>query len=277
MDILVGGDVCFGRWFKSTYISYSKRGCLDALRDIPRDYFMCNLENPLSNAHDLRDMSKNATLAGHPGDTTHLLSAGVDFASVANNHALDLNSKGLEDTCSALDDVGISWAGAFGKYAHIDHERRLILLPSNFILDDGSVEYDPSLVSIHENFIGEFLALRNEYPEYLIFIFPHWGYEYSVHANKGQIRLAKKWIDLGADAVVGAHAHVLQEAVVYKGKPILFGQGNLYFLHKNPRYYNNPQTHTTRVTLLSFKGREFLGGEHTPLKVLNDKVERGTY
>jgi poly-gamma-glutamate synthesis protein (capsule biosynthesis protein) len=274
MDILVGGDVCFGRWFKKDYISYATPSCLDILSTISRDYFICNLECNLSDAHGLRDMPKGTTLAGHTKDVQHLISAQVDFVTLANNHALDLQLKGLQDTTHTLSENNISWGGVFDRRAHIDHTRELILISTNFIIDASDREdlYTPEVITTHEKFLPLFLSLRNKYPTYKIFVLPHWGYEYSTRATSGQVRLARKWIDLGADAVVGAHAHVIQSEEIYKGKPILYGQGNLYFLHKNWKYYYNSDTHESRVSLLTFEGRDFKGLRHTPLWIENDRV-----
>ena len=59
----------------------------------------------------------------------------------------------------------------------------------------------------------------------------HWG----VSAASGgtgelmdyQTEMGRFSIDAGADLVVGHHAHVLQPIEVYRGKPILYGLGNL--------------------------------------------------
>lgn len=40
---------------------------------------------------------------------------------------------------------------------------------------------------------------------------------------------AYAYIDAGADAVIGAHPHILQGIEYYKGKPILYSVGNFWF------------------------------------------------
>ena len=44
-----------------------------------------------------------------------------------------------------------------------------------------------------------------------------------------QFDLARSFIDAGADAVIGAHPHVLQGFDSYNGKPILYSLGNYWF------------------------------------------------
>ena len=60
-------------------------------------------------------------------------------------------------------------------------------------------------------------------------IFPHWGTEYEQTHSISQEKLAHAWIDAGADFVFGGNPHVIQDAEVYKGKPIFYSMGNLLF------------------------------------------------
>jgi poly-gamma-glutamate synthesis protein (capsule biosynthesis protein) len=56
----------------------------------------------------------------------------------------------------------------------------------------------------------------------------HWGWEDPV-ANARQRQLARTMIDAGADAVIGGHPHLVQDAERYKGKPIFYSLGNFVF------------------------------------------------
>ena len=66
-------------------------------------------------------------------------------------------------------------------------------------------------------------------PNQRVIVFPHWGEEYKPIHNKQQEQLAHEWIDAGADLVIGSHPHVIQDAEIYKGKPIFYSLGNLLF------------------------------------------------
>jgi poly-gamma-glutamate synthesis protein (capsule biosynthesis protein) len=52
-----------------------------------------------------------------------------------------------------------------------------------------------------------------------------------------QKRLARRMIDAGVDAVVGAHPHVTRGAECYKGRPIAYSLGNFLFSG-----FDKPQT-----------------------------------
>ena len=64
-----------------------------------------------------------------------------------------------------------------------------------------------------------------------IFIYPHWGMdgEYTRYPSPAQLKLAREWIDAGADGVIGNHSHVPQGKELYKGKPIYYSLGNFNF------------------------------------------------
>ena len=60
-------------------------------------------------------------------------------------------------------------------------------------------------------------------------VYVHWGIERSTQPEEYQRTLARQYIDAGADAVIGAHPHVLQGIEYYQGKPIFYSLGNFIF------------------------------------------------
>ena len=63
----------------------------------------------------------------------------------------------------------------------------------------------------------------------LIFVSLHWGEEYQLQSNVEQQRIARALIDVGADAVIGHHPHVIQEVEEYNGGWIFYSLGNFIF------------------------------------------------
>ncbi len=51
------------------------------------------------------------------------------------------------------------------------------------------------------------------------------------------MKLARRWIDGGADGVFGNHSHVPQGRETYKGKPIYYSLGNFDFDHPEGKLY----------------------------------------
>ena len=68
----------------------------------------------------------------------------------------------------------------------------------------------------------------------LFIVIPHWGREYIDYPSLRQRYMAHKWIDCGADLIVGHHPHIIQGKEIYKGKSIYYSLGNYIF----PDSYN---------------------------------------
>lgn len=79
--------------------------------------------------------------------------------------------------------------------------------------------------------------IRNQHD--LVIVYPHWGKdgEYTRWPSPRQQRLARRWIDAGADGVFGSHSHVFQGHETYKGKAIYYSLGNFSFPHPENRLY----------------------------------------
>ena len=80
-------------------------------------------------------------------------------------------------------------------------------------------------------------SLKTKYD--IVYIYPHWGKEseYTRYPNPRQIKLAHKWIDVGADGVFGSHSHVFQGYEEYHGKPVFYSLGNFFFPHPESKLY----------------------------------------
>lgn len=72
-----------------------------------------------------------------------------------------------------------------------------------------------------------------------VYVYPHWGKEgeYTRYPSPRQRRLARQWIEAGADGVFGHHSHVFQGYEIYHGKPVFYSLGNFYFPHPESRLY----------------------------------------
>lgn len=83
--------------------------------------------------------------------------------------------------------------------------------------------FDPDTTSV----VNEIKNIRNKTD--FIIVYPHWGAEYKTNFSKSQQDKAYKFIDAGADAVLGAHPHVIQPIEIYKDKVIFYSLGNFIF------------------------------------------------
>lgn len=170
----------------------------------------------------------------------HILAGGFAALSVANNHVNDAGN--FRETYAELTSrfPGIQFFGTTSKpYAVIEQSNnRTIVIGclepcrsrSDFIFKQEEVA---ALIS----------KLRSSQPQpptsTSIFIYPHWGKEgeYTRYPAPWQLRLAREWIDVGADGVFGSHSHVPQGREYYKGKPIYYSLGNFDFDHPESKLY----------------------------------------
>jgi poly-gamma-glutamate synthesis protein (capsule biosynthesis protein) len=104
------------------------------------------------------------------------------------------------------------------------------------------MKYGSRSVSDYKALGEEIAALRQAGAEFIV-VFIHWGSEYKLKGNSAQRDSAKRIADLGADLIIGAHPHVLQNVDEYAspvtGKNVLiyYSLGNLV---SNMHYNHGP-------------------------------------
>ena len=70
---------------------------------------------------------------------------------------------------------------------------------------------------------------RVKKPDNIVIVVMHWGSELDPIPRSWQQVMGRKFIDVGADAVVGHHPHVIQGIETYRGKTIAYSLGNFAF------------------------------------------------
>lgn len=195
------------------------------------DLSYANLEVPIAEgltkdgpAKDPGKSFDNAVYTGYPFFNAHpslaaaLATVGIDVVSTANNHALDRGSEGLVRTLDALDAAKIVHTGT----------RRTASEPWHTVTEAKGMRIAWLACTLHTNFgkddKGQVLHCFKQTKQVLaevaklakladvdaVIVTPHWGKEYDPVPQTKQRDLAKKLVDAGATAVIGAHPHVLQ-------------------------------------------------------------------
>jgi hypothetical protein len=164
------------------------------------------------------------TLCGRPGFMSALQAAGVDVATLENNHMADYGDAGSTETRQHLEEAGITWA---------DRETPAIYdvrgIKFGFLAFNGIV--DP----IDRQAMDEQIrALRPQVD--ILAVAMHWGAEYLILpqpdprlAPDDPMEIAHLAVDAGADLVLGNHPHWVQPVELYKDKLIVYAQGNFIF------------------------------------------------
>lgn len=162
-----------------------------------------------------------------------------DALSLANNHSLDYGPEGLVGCMEILQKVGLPY---FGGGRNLKESRRPLILErkgkrisllgfNEFYADAyaaqkkraGNTPLNPDWV------IADIKKSREEFHCDIVIPFFHWGEELEAQPRPDQRELARRCIEAGATAVIGAHPHIPQTIDYHRGKPIVYSLGNFVF------------------------------------------------
>lgn len=279
--LAVGGDIMLYRispkldWPGAVADTFRRADVAYANLEIPLT--TSTRATPYKSAADVR--AKNQfILKADPGHITHLKSMGFDLLSLANNHGMDYGWEGLKETMDLLDKAGIKHSGG-GANRAASEEAAVFRTKSGFrvgmisaLAFVGSAglnacgpakdnapgiavfRFEGSLGPKAKAEIQRRISNAKRKCDFLI-VAPHWGIEKQSKPRDWQFQLGRALIDAGADAVFGAHPHVLQGKELYKGKPILYSTGN----------FISPRPAASAVYTLTFEGTKFKGWEFRPM------------
>ncbi|MEC0266535.1 CapA family protein [Paenibacillus anseongense] len=201
------------------------------------DFTIANLETPITTKGT--EQKKDYVYRSSPLALPPLKDAGIDLVNLANNHVMDYGPEGLQDTMNALDQEGIKRMGAGNDlneaYQPVILEKngmKIAFFGFSRVVPEASWKAGPGRIGVAETYNYkppvEAIQKAKESAD-LVVVVAHWGVERSDHPDKYQTDLAHRYIDAGADLVVGGHPHVLQGFEQYKGKWIAYSLGNFIF------------------------------------------------
>lgn len=183
----------------------------------PREVAIVPLVGPLTMSARTPWIGDHPALGGHPSFARNLARVGFDAIVLATNHALDQRPEGLEQTIDALDRAQLGAIGAGRseddaytpwvterdgvRVAVLGYTERSAFAPGGadaraFVARDLSRVLD---------------ALRTAHDRAdVVVLCAHWGRDRTAVPNASQRALARRFIDAGADLVLGAGPSVLQ-------------------------------------------------------------------
>lgn len=220
-DCTLGMDQSF-HYETSLNAYYDYRGAdyfFENVKDIlaADDLSIVNMEGTLTESETRQE--KQFAFKGRPEFADILTAGSIEAANLANNHSRDYGEESYIDTAETLDEAGITTfgydetaiteingikVGLVGIYELADHLERTAQLEAN-------------IAKVKANGAD------------LVIVSFHWGNESETIPDYHQMTLGHAAIDLGADLVVGHHAHVLQGIEKYRDKYIAYGLGNFCF------------------------------------------------
>lgn len=222
--------------------------CIDPkLLEIMRgaDVFMVNNEFTYTNRGTPLN-NKTFTFRANPDNVSIMQDMGVDIVSLANNHASDYGEVSLLDTLDTLEGADIPYVGA-GR--NLEEASKVVYFQNGDIkigiVSATEVERlaSPDTKGATENTPGTFRCFQNDDLEAVIkeakqncdflIVYVHWGTESTDQIDWSQPGQAEDFVAAGADVIIGAHPHVLQEIAYVNGVPVFYSLGNYWFNSKN--------------------------------------------
>ncbi|HVZ55463.1 MAG TPA: CapA family protein [Chitinophagaceae bacterium] len=201
------------------------------------DVNLINLETTLTRSTKSRP--KVFHFKASPDKVNALTRAHVTVANLANNHLLDYDGQGLEETCHTLREAGILFTGAGLNY--LEAARPAILHAGIFRIGVlGMTDNEPGWAAgpdtpgIHyvnvedrgsrELVIAAMKTLRRQTDLAIASI--HWGPNGRERPSASFIRFAHELVDAGTDIVHGHSAHIFQGIEIYQSRLILYDTGD---------------------------------------------------
>lgn len=244
VKIILGGDVCLGRQMPG-YVGlhgpgWPFRGIAERLAEA--DLTMVNLETSVSTIGDFLDKGGRRPYYYHnrPEMLDVLVDAGIQVVCTANNHAMDYGREALAQQCEVLDACGFASFGAGRNEAEAAapayvQAGGLIIAFVGIETETPCMRADAQAPGIHHaskhemvQAVAASMALARAHAD-IIIVSPHWGQNWREHPSPEFCTIARSLIDLGADAVLGHSAHILQGVELYRGRPIVYDMGTLLF------------------------------------------------
>lgn len=187
------------------------------------DIAVANLEGPFTKYPSVTAtlVSKELRFTFDPALAPKLADLGFDVLGLANNHTLNFGTKGLKETREYLKQAGISY------YGEPDNRDELSTVVEKNGIRVGFVGFHEFSYINFDKVIAEIDRIRPDVD--VLIVSPHWGVEYQAAPTENMKKWAKLFIDHGADAVIGAHSHVVGDIDEYKGKKIFYSLGNFVF------------------------------------------------
>ena len=231
--IVIGADLCpIGE--NRAYFSAANDHALfnELLAEFEQaDLSIANLECPL--VDQPTPIAKTGPVFGEPSAFINgIKQAGIGVLNLANNHILDHGAPGLENTLAVCTHAGIQTVGAG---PNLNAARRIL------IRDLGGLRVGLLAVAEHEfsiatkhspganpldliDFVRNVTSHRSQF-DYLIVLL-HGGDEFLVPSPRIQ-NTCRFMVEIGANAVIVQHPHVLGGYEDYRGGHIVYGQGAL--------------------------------------------------
>jgi poly-gamma-glutamate synthesis protein (capsule biosynthesis protein) len=264
--ILFAGDMMFDRTIR---IAMREEGDDHVFSCLPaslwnQDLIVANLEGPITTNRSTSEGSapgsaENFSFTFSTSTATLLARHNIRLVNLGNNHILNFGNDGAAETLVWLKAAGVDY---FGDPLAPSEDSRVARrevggIPFSFVSWSdwtGGKEEDVLRQISAERAMGR-----------MVVVYTHWGDEY-VPPNARVRALAKRFVDAGAEIVIGSHPHVVLEKETYQGKEIYYSLGNFVF-----DQYFTEEVRTGLLVRVIFDSEGVLSIEEIPTYLERDR------
>ncbi len=230
MRIMITGDFVINQDYEKSKISPE---LLDLFEQ--SDFNIVNLEAPVTNANS-KILKTGPHLKSNSSSTLNILkNLNVEILTLANNHILDFDEKGVVDTLGFCNSNFFQYVGAGMNLEEASQtlylntaEGRIAII--NFAENEWASATELTAganpMDVIDN--AEQIKLAKQKADY-VFVIVHGGHEYYNLPSPLMQKQYRFYAEQGADIVVGHHTHCINGNEIYKGIPIYYSLGNFLF------------------------------------------------
>jgi len=202
---------------------------------LKKDLVLANLEVNISEMEvGSPAQNKPYVFKTPPSTIKFFIDSNLKAVAIANNHTMDYGPKALVRMMELLNQNNIINFGGGKNISEAFMAKYSIIKGVKFaFISVNAIENEFTIAKFNDagtayfsfnNLQKEIIDAKNNAD--IVIVMPHWGEEHNPQFNSFQKSSAHKFIDWGADIILGNHPHIVQGNEIYKGKYIFYSLGN---------------------------------------------------
>lgn len=272
----------------------------DALTELDRvspDVTIMNLETSITKSDDYWKR-KSIHYRMNPDNIKCLKRAHIDYVSLANNHVLDWNYSGLNETITMLNKANILHAGAGSSeqqaskpaIVQIPNKGRVIIFSYGDTSSGIPIRWAATKDTAGINLLNDFSdktveRIKQQVAQFkqkndIVIASIHWGQNWGYQIEPAHSHFAHQLIDeAGVDVIHGHSSHHAKGIEVYNDKLIIYGSGD--FLNDYEGIKNIHESFRSDLSLMFFANIEPSSGnlitlQITPMQIKHFKINNAS-
>jgi len=221
------------------------------------DLNIVNLENTFTTSK--KKVPKVFNFKATPDTVETLKIANIDIVNLANNHSLDFDIEGLQETIQTLNNANILHTGAG---MNINQARMAAIITKNNVKIGvvGYTDNEPDWAAgtdkpgINYIKVGDIEKIKKDIAEIrpqvdILIASIHWGPNMQQKPTQEFIDFAHQMVDAGIDIIHGHSAHIFHGIEIYNKKLIMYDTGDFVDDYRVDPVLRNDQSFFYIVTV----------------------------